>query len=165
MCFLIETIGLTPASDYINRRPDDLSGGQRQRVVIARALATRPEVILADEPVSMLDVSIRLDILNLLKKLREDNNVAFLYVTHDIASARYISDTIVVMYAGCLVEGGPASEVIDNPKHPYTRLLIESTPNPAETGNRRSSRKRLPSAVFGEPPSLVNPPPGCMYHP
>lgn len=162
---LLETVGLSPANEYIDRRPDDLSGGQRQRVVIARALATNPEVILADEPVSMLDVSIRLEILSLLKTLRDQQNVALLYVTHDIASARYIADTIVVMYAGRLVEGGPAKAVIDHPRHPYTRLLVDSTPNPADAGQRRHARSQLPAVAFNDPPSLVDPPTGCRFHP
>ena len=121
---LLERVNLVPAEQYINKFPHQLSGGQRQRVAIARALAAQPEVLLADEPVSMLDVSIRLDILNLLLRLKEEDRLALLYITHDIASARYFADETLVMYAGQVVEGGPSEEVIQQPKHPYTQLLL-----------------------------------------
>ena len=142
----------------LERRPRQLSGGQRQRVAIARALAVRPRVLLADEPVSMLDVSIRLGILNLLDDLRERERLAVLYITHDIASARYLADTIVVMYAGQVVESGPAQAVTDQPAHPYTRLLLSAAPDPDRAG---------PVALRGRgaPPSLVTPPSGCRFHP
>ena len=136
---VLESVSLTPAADFIDRRPADLSGGQRQRVVIARALATRPEVILADEPVSMLDVSIRLEILHLLQRLSAEQEVAMLFVTHDIASARYIAQSISVMYAGRIVESGPIADVIERPLHPYTRLLVESTPEAPAPGERRAA--------------------------
>src|SRR5579875_1689998 len=119
---LLEKVSLTPARQFLDKYPHQLSGGQRQRVSIARALAVQPTVLLADEPVSMLDVSIRLDILNLLLKLKEDEGLAFLFITHDIASARYFAEETQVMYAGQMVEGGPSDEVIRRPKHPYTRL-------------------------------------------
>ena len=155
---LLERVALTPAGQFIGKYPHELSGGQRQRVAIARALAVRPRVLLADEPVSMLDVSIRLGILNLLGDLRERDGLAILYITHDIASARYLADTIVVMYAGQVVESGPAEAVTDRPEHPYTRLLLSAAPDP----DRRSP------AVLGDraaPPSLAAPPPGCRFHP
>ena len=115
--------------------PHELSGGQRQRVAIARALAVEPRVILADEPTSMLDVSIRIGILNLMLTLKEDRDLAFLYVTHDLASARYVADEMLVMYAGQIVEHGPTEEVLQNPLHPYTRLLLSAVPDP-RTGLR-----------------------------
>ncbi len=126
----MDQVRLTPASRYLSKYPHELSGGQRQRVSIARALAARPSVLLADEPVSMLDVSIRLEILALLDDLRTRLGLAVLYITHDIASARYLGDDIVVMYAGQVVERGTAEEVTQRPSHPYTQLLISSSPDP-----------------------------------
>ena len=131
-----------------------MSGGQRQRVAIARALAVRPRVLLADEPVSMLDVSIRLDILNLLLALKEEERLALLYITHDIASARYFAEDTLVMYAGQMVEGGPSEAVIQEPKHPYTQLLISAAPDPDRLGAKAGSA-RLPAR--GEIPSLITP--------
>jgi peptide/nickel transport system ATP-binding protein len=161
---LLERVNLVPAEQYIDKFPHQLSGGQRQRVAIARALAAQPEVLLADEPVSMLDVSIRLDILNLLLRLKEEDRLALLYITHDIASARYFADETLVMYAGQVVEGGPSEEVIQQPKHPYTQLLLLSAPDPEQTeGTRRSDSPLL--ATRGDPPSLINPPKGCRFHP
>jgi len=137
---LLETVHLTPAEDYIDRYPSALSGGQRQRISIARALAVDPRVILADEPTSMLDVSIRVDILNLLGELRREKGVAVLYITHDIASARYISDRMAVMYKGVLVELGETDQVVLAPCHDYTRTLIAAAPNPARRARRRRGR-------------------------
>lgn len=128
---LLEDVALTPAEDFINKYPHQLSGGQRQRVAIARALAVEPRVILADEPVSMLDVSIRLGVLNLMDRLRALRGIAFLYVTHDIASARYFANEIMVMYAGHIVEKAESEELIQNPKHPYTQLLLSAVPDPS----------------------------------
>ncbi|WP_081952440.1 ABC transporter ATP-binding protein [Kitasatospora phosalacinea] len=155
---LLERVSLTPAERYLDKFPHELSGGQRQRVAIARGLAVRPRVLLADEPVSMLDVSIRLGVLNLLDELRERERLAILYVTHDIASARYLADTVVVMYAGQIVESGPAVQVTDSPAHPYTRLLLSAAPDP---------RRREPVVLRGRgaPPSLIDPPSGCRFHP
>ncbi|MCG6568206.1 ABC transporter ATP-binding protein [Tessaracoccus sp. ZS01] len=132
---LLELVALTPAADYIDRYPTSLSGGQRQRISIARALAVEPDILLADEPTSMLDVSIRLDVLNLLDQIRKERGVTILYITHDIASARYVSDRMCVMYSGELVEAGPTEEVVASPKHPYTRLLLESAPDPSRVKN------------------------------
>jgi peptide/nickel transport system ATP-binding protein len=158
MLNLLRRVALTPAEQFIEKYPHELSGGQRQRVAIARALAVRPEVLIADEPVSMLDVSIRLGVLNLLADLRDREGLAILYVTHDIASARYLADTIAVMYAGRVVETGPAVELTDMPSHPYTQLLLSAAPDP--------DRAEPPSlAGRGAPPSLVSPPPGCRFHP
>ena len=155
---LLRRVALDPPGRFIDKYPHELSGGQRQRVAIARALAVQPDVLLADEPVSMLDVSIRLGVLNLLADLREKSQLAILYVTHDIASARYLADTIVVMYAGELVESAPSAELTDSPAHPYTQLLLSAAPDPA--------RAEPPSlAGRGAPPSLVSPPPGCRFHP
>jgi peptide/nickel transport system ATP-binding protein len=161
---LLERVGM-PA-DFAAKFPHELSGGQRQRVVIARALAVRPAVLLGDEPVSMLDVSIRLDVLNLLGRLRDEDGLAILYITHDIASARYFSDEINVMYAGQLVEGGPADAVIDRPRHPYTRLLLDAAPDPdRESGNGVLDDMWAGRDDVGEPPSLISPPRGCRFHP
>ena len=155
---LLRRVALDPPDRFIDKYPHELSGGQRQRVAIARALAVQPDVLLADEPVSMLDVSIRLGVLNLLADLRDTSRLAILYVTHDIASARYLADTIVVMYAGELVESAPATELTDAPAHPYTQLLLSAAPDPA--------RAEPPSlAARGAPPSLVTPPSGCRFHP
>lgn len=128
---LLEKVHLTPADAFIDRFPSDLSGGQRQRVAIARSLAVSPEVLLADEPTSMLDASIRLDVLNLLDGLRKEDNLAVLFITHDIASARYLSDVITVMYGGIVVESGPTESVVEHAFHPYTQLLLRSAPDPA----------------------------------
>ncbi|WP_244489109.1 ABC transporter ATP-binding protein [Devosia sp. Root685] len=130
MLSLLESVGLRPAADYLTRRPHELSGGQRQRVAIARALSVQPHVLLADEPTSMLDVSVRLGILNLLEDLKQQRQLAALYITHDIATARYFAEEAAVMYAGHIVEQGPSQEITDNPRHPYTQLLIEAVPNP-----------------------------------
>ena len=155
---LLRRVSLDPPSQFIDKYPHELSGGQRQRVAIARALAVEPDVLLADEPVSMLDVSIRLGVLNLLADLRDSSRLAILYVTHDIASARYLADTIVVMYAGELIESAPSAELTDAPAHPYTQLLLSAAPDPART--------EAPSlAARGAPPSLVAPPSGCRFHP
>ncbi len=155
---LLARVSLTPPDVFTAKYPHELSGGQRQRVAIARALAVAPSVLLADEPVSMLDVSIRLGVLNLLADLRERDGLAIVYVTHDIASARYLADTIAVMYAGRIVETGPAAAVTDQPAHPYTQLLLSAAPDP-DRAQSPSLRGR------GAPPNLVKPPPGCRFHP
>jgi len=131
---LLERVNLTPAEQFMHKYPHQLSGGQRQRVAIARALAAKPSVLLADEPVSMLDVSIRLDVLNLLLRLKEEEHLALLFITHDLASARYFAEETLVMYAGQMVEGGPSEEVIQRPKHPYTQLLLSAAPDPDRFG-------------------------------
>ena len=155
---LLETVGLNPAAEIAQRYPHQLSGGQRQRVAIARALAVDPELILADEPISMLDVSIRMGILNLMEQLKEQRGIAYLYVTHDLASARYIGDQIMVMYAGHMVEGGASEDIMGQPAHPYTQLLLSAVPDP-HAGLR--TNKQL--GARGEVPSLINPLPGCPF--
>jgi peptide/nickel transport system ATP-binding protein len=171
---LLERVNLTPAEQFMHKFPHQLSGGQRQRVAIARALAAKPSVLLADEPVSMLDVSIRLDMLNLLLRLKEEENLALLFITHDLASARYFAEETLVMYAGQMVEGGPSEEVIQQPKHPSTQLLLSAAPDPERFGeaSQPGDPQRLPWAQStqstggsGEPPSLINPPSGCRFHP
>jgi peptide/nickel transport system ATP-binding protein len=127
---LLERVRLTPAQEYAAKHPHELSGGQRQRVAIARALAPAPSMLIADEPVSMLDVSIRLGVLNLLSALQREENLGVLYITHDLATARHFSDEILVMYKGRIVERGPSDEVILNPQHEYTKLLAAAAPNP-----------------------------------
>jgi peptide/nickel transport system ATP-binding protein len=155
---LLRTVGLVPPEDIAAKYPHELSGGQRQRVAIARALAVEPKVVLADEPISMLDVSIRIGILNLMLKLKEERGIAFLYVTHDLASARYVADDILVMYAGQIVERGPIEQVLSAPLHPYTRLLLAAVPDPATKLHvqRIEARKGLASAA-------VDPPDGCRF--
>jgi len=157
---LLERVHLTPPESYLEKFPHELSGGQRQRVAIGRALGADPVVLLADEPVSMLDVSIRLGILNLLVELRDRMHLAILYITHDIASARYFADETYVMYAGEIVERGDSESVTQQPAHPYTRLLISSAPDPDEL-----SHASVVESGNGEPPSLVDPPSGCRFHP
>ena len=155
---LLERVSLLPAEQVMSKYPHELSGGQRQRVAIARALAAQPSVLLADEPVSMLDVSIRLEVLNLLLRLKDEDRIAVLYITHDIASARYFADETLVMYAGQVVEGGPSEEVTQRPQHPYTQLLLEAAPDPDRVAGRRA-----PPAARGELPSLISPPSGCRF--
>jgi len=161
---LLLRVQLTPPERYLDKFPHELSGGQRQRVSIARALGADPEVLLADEPVSMLDVSIRLGVLNLLRDLKERLNLGILYITHDIASARYFADETMVMYAGRMVEGGDSETVTQNPAHPYTRLLIESAPDPDRL-DRVGDLRAPEDQGSGEPPSLIAPPTGCRFHP
>ena len=154
---LLDTVGLGPAAEVAAKFPYELSGGQRQRVAFARALSVEPMVMLADEPVSMLDVSIRVGVLNLMRRLADDNGLSFLSITHDIASARYISDHTNVMYAGRMVEGAPSDELVHEPAHPYTKLLLSAVPNP------HAGLRTLDVGARGEIPSLIDPPPGCPF--
>jgi peptide/nickel transport system ATP-binding protein len=152
-----EAVGLNPAAEILERFPYELSGGQRQRIGFAQALAYRPKLILADEPVSMLDVSIRIGLLNVMAGLRENEGVSILYITHDIASARYVSDRIAVMYGGHLVEHGPTEAVLGRPKHPYTQLLLSAVPDPRAPLDPDAVKDR------GEPARVVDPTPGCRF--
>jgi oligopeptide/dipeptide ABC transporter, ATP-binding protein, C-terminal domain len=158
VCDLLETVELKPSADIAARYPHQLSGGQRQRVAIARALAVDPELILADEPISMLDVSIRMGVLNLIHQLKEERGISFIYITHDLASARYIGDKIMVMYAGHMVEGGPSEAIMGQALHPYTQLLLSAVPDP-RAGLRTDKRAQ----ARGEVPSLIDPKPGCPF--
>ncbi len=144
---LLQSVNLSPAAEMARKHPHELSGGQRQRVAIARALATSPDVLLADEPVSMLDVSIRLEILNLLDRLKRERNLAMLYVTHDLATARHFSAEIMVMYRGAIVERGPSDEVILHPAHPYTQLLALAAPDPGASREELAAARRQRQAA------------------
>jgi peptide/nickel transport system ATP-binding protein len=157
-----DVVGL--GAGMLDRYPHELSGGQRQRVGFAQAIATRPRLILADEPVSMLDTSIRIGLLNLMAKLRDEEGVSILYITHDIASARYVADRLIVMYAGQIAEAGPIDDVLAAPKHPYTQLLLSAVPDPKAPP---PSLEALAAATGerGEPPKVIDPKPGCRFQP
>ena len=157
---LLDQVGLVPAVDFLRRYPHELSGGQRQRVGIARALAAQPSLILADEPTSMLDVSIRLTIMNLLLDLQRSRSLSLVFITHDLGAANYMSDRIAIMYAGRIQEIGPASEVMGEPKHPYTQLLRRAAPSPE---NERQHGAQFEAK--GDPPDLTLLPPGCPFAP
>lgn len=155
---LLETVGLTPASSFMFRYPHELSGGQRQRVAIARALVVEPDFVVADEPTSMLDVSVRTGVMNLMQELAERLNVTYLYITHDLAVARYMCDRIAVMYLGKIVEIGATEEVLHHPKHPYTRALLSAVPIPDPT------YRREPVTIRGGISKPVNPIPRCRFY-
>ncbi|MEM1803972.1 MAG: ABC transporter ATP-binding protein, partial [Desulfurococcaceae archaeon] len=157
---VLHEVGLTPPEDFLVKYPHMLSGGQLQRVAIARALVMYPKLLIADEPVSMLDASVRIEILTLFRELQRKYKSATIYITHDFATAKYFSDRIAVMYAGQIVEVGSSKDVINSPMHPYTKALIEVLPDP-DPQNRFTIKKTLP----GEPPNLMNPPPGCRLSP
>jgi peptide/nickel transport system ATP-binding protein len=154
----LERAGLTPADLYIDRYPHELSGGQRQRVAIAASLVLDPKLLVADEPVSMLDVSVRAGILSLLDSLRKDG-MGILMITHDLSTAAHFADRIAVMYLGRIVEEGPAREVVRNPQHPYTRALISVVPK------RDPREQTVPQILKGETPNPVHVPSGCRFHP
>ncbi|UIO98455.1 ABC transporter ATP-binding protein [Halobaculum sp. CBA1158] len=156
---VLEDVGLGPAEVYLDAFPDELSGGERQRVAIARALVVDPDFIVCDEPVSMLDVSIRAGVLNLMKELQDEYDLTYLFISHDLSLIRYMCDRAGIMYLGNMVEQGPTDDVIDDPKHPYTEALFDAVPD-VELGDER----RRANAT-GEVPSPRNPPTGCRYHP
>lgn len=156
---VLDSVGLTPPAMFYNKYPHQISGGQRQRIVVARALITKPALILADEPIAMADVSVRALLLELMNQLKEVYNLTYLFITHDLATAKYICDRIGIMYLGKLVEMGPLAEVYSNPVHPYTRALMAAVPVPDPNFRRTDPLPR------GEIPSPINPPPGCHFHP
>jgi oligopeptide transport system ATP-binding protein len=157
---LLSVVGLNPR--YIRRYPHEFSGGQRQRIGIARALALRPKLIVADEPVSALDVSIQAQILNLLMTLKETHELTYLFIAHDLAVVRHISDRIAVMYLGKIVEVGTAKEICENPKHPYTKALLAASPVPDPVVERKRRAERI--VLKGDLPSRTSPPSGCTFH-
>jgi peptide/nickel transport system ATP-binding protein len=156
----MEEVKLGPVEDFLPKFPHMLSGGQQQRVVIARAMILNPKLIVADEPVSMLDASVRVEILKILRGLQESHNLAVIYITHDLSTVRYFSERIFVMYAGQIVEKALVSDLLGAPRHPYTLALLAATSDP-DARNAEVFREVPP----GEPPSLVNPPSGCRFHP
>jgi peptide/nickel transport system ATP-binding protein len=157
---VLEEVKMTPIEEYVGKFPHMLSGGQQQRVVIARSMILGPKLIVADEPVSMLDASVRVEILKLLRGLQASHNLAVIYITHDLSTVRYFSARIFVMYAGKLVERAKVNDLLNDPRHPYTHALLAATSDP-DYENALTFKEVPP----GEPPSLINPPPGCRFHP
>lgn len=155
---VMDRVALSPVDDIIKRHPHLLSGGQKQRVVLARALVVNPKLVVADEPIAMADVSVRALILDLMLELKEEFDLTYLFVTHDLATAKYICDRIAVMYLGIIVEVGDTDEVFRNPAHPYTEALLSAVPIPDPKARRKHKIPR------GEIPSAVSPPPGCRFH-
>jgi len=157
---VLEEVRLIPVEDFLHKFPHMLSGGQQQRLVIARAMILRPKLIVADEPVSMLDASVRVEILELIGRIQKAHNLSVIYITHDLSSVRYFSERVFIMYAAKMVEQTDVKEVVRNPLHPYTQALLNAIPDP-EPENAGRFRDIPP----GEPPSLINPPSGCRFHP
>jgi peptide/nickel transport system ATP-binding protein len=153
-------VKMMPIEDFVTKFPHMLSGGQQQRVVIARSMLLEPKLIVADEPVSMLDASVRVEILKLLRGLQASHNLAVIYITHDLSTVRYFSERIFVMYAGNIVEKARVDDLLHNPRHPYTHALLAATSDPDY--QNALTYKEVPP---GEPPSLISPPPGCRFHP
>ncbi|MDX1657235.1 MAG: ABC transporter ATP-binding protein [Nitriliruptorales bacterium] len=157
---MLDRCGLSPGEQFLDTYPEDLSGGQKQRVVIARALITEPELVVADEPVASLDMSIRAKVLELMMDLQDDLGLTYLYITHDLASGKFVCDRMAIMYLGQMVEWGESEDIYDDPQHPYTRALLEAIPLPDPS--RRDRDKKLPR---GEIPDALDPPRGCRFHP
>lgn len=157
---VMEELKLTPVDNFLNKYPHMLSGGQQQRVVLARALVLNPKLIFADEPVSMLDASVRVEILELFEKIQRERDVSIIYITHDLSTVRYFSERIFIMYGGKLVEKSPVVDLLREPAHPYTQALLEAISEP-DASNIHSYKEVPP----GEPPSLLDPPKGCRFHP
>ncbi len=157
---VLEEVRLDPADSVLGKFPHMLSGGQQQRVVIARALMLEPALLVADEPVSMLDASVRVEILELLRRVRERHHLTLVFITHDLSTVRHFAERIFVMYAGRVVEQGPVDALIAHPQHPYTQALLAALPDPDP--DNAASQRPVPA---GEAPSLLNPPPGCRFHP
>jgi len=155
----LQRVGLAPARQFMDKYPGDLSGGQKQRVALARAIILEPDVLIADEPVSMLDMSVRAKILELMLELRSELDLTYVYITHDLATAKFFCDRIAIMYLGRIVEQGPAEEIYSDPKHPYTQALLRAIPDPDP---QRNVPRDLPR---GEVPDAVHPPLGCNFHP
>jgi len=156
---ILEKVGLTPPDQFINLYPHQLSGGQRQRAALARSIITEPEFVVADEPVSMIDVSLRTTLIDLMLDLRKELGLTYLFITHDLAIAKYISDRLAIMYLGKIIEMGEKGEIFLNPLHPYTQALLSAIPVPD------TERKRKTIELKGEVPSAINIPPGCRFHP
>ncbi|HDI11120.1 MAG TPA: ABC transporter ATP-binding protein [Candidatus Acetothermia bacterium] len=157
---VLEEVKLTPVEDFLGKFPHMLSGGQQQRAVIARSMVLNPKMIVADEPVSMLDASVRVEILQLLQGIQKAHNLGVIYITHDLSTVRYFSERIFVMYAAKIVEKAPVKELLGNPLHPYTKALLAAIPDP-DPENAKVFKEVPP----GEPPSLLRPPTGCRFHP
>jgi peptide/nickel transport system ATP-binding protein len=157
---VMDEVRLIPVEDFLNKYPHMLSGGQQQRVVIGRAMILRPKLIVADEPVSMLDASVRVEILELMRKIQKAHNLSVIYVTHDLSSVRYFSERVFIVYAARMVEKTDVREVVRNPLHPYTQALLNAIPDPEP-----ENAGRFRDVPAGEPPSLINPPSGCRFHP
>jgi peptide/nickel transport system ATP-binding protein len=156
---ILEKVGLAPADQFYDKFPHQISGGQRQRVVIARALVTIPDLVVADEPIAMADVSVRALLLELMMRLKDELNLTYLFITHDLATAKYVCDRVAIMYLGKLCEIGPLTEVYEHSGHPYTRALLEAVPVPDP---RHRRKEPMPA---GEIPNAINPPSGCRFHP
>lgn len=156
----LEEVRLIPVDDFLQKFPHMLSGGQQQRLVVARAIILRPRLIVADEPVSMLDASVRVEILELIKSIQQAHNLSVIYVTHDLSSVRYFSERVFIMYAAKIVEKATVDEIVHNPLHPYAQALLTAIPDPDP-----ENVSRFREVPAGEPPSLINPPEGCRFHP